>query len=94
MKITARTVLLSALLVVSPLTTQAATVGGDGGVTIWLSFDNSATGPIDIDDPVNVIDSTGAASCAPTDAGRAAVSEVASPGMKLLKVPRTLDVFM
>lgn len=75
---------ISALFTVALLTTvpeplQAATVGSDGGVTLWVSYDDSSSGPLDIDDTVDVTDATAGASCNPTNNARSANGAAASP---------------
>ena len=64
----------------APFTSEAATVGSDGGITLWVSYDNSNAGPLDIDDTVAIVQSTAGAGCAPTNIARSVAGAPNSPG--------------
>lgn len=61
----------------------AATVGSDGGITLWVSWDDlDGATPADIDDIITEADSIAdpdAYSCGPTNEGRSAVGAANSP---------------
>jgi von Willebrand factor type A domain len=60
---------------------EAATVASDGGITLWVSYDNSdALDGLDVDDIVAMVSSTSGASCTPTNDARAAEGAPNSPG--------------
>ena len=60
-----------ALALCNPST--AASVASDGGITLWISYDNSdAATPLDIDDTVGSGDPVGGFSCSATNSARAA----------------------
>lgn len=60
--------LSSTLLVAGPA--HSAVIGADGGITLWVSYDNVDAPGASVDDDVTQIDSTAAASCTPTNNAR------------------------
>ncbi|MFP6654011.1 MAG: hypothetical protein VCB25_00170, partial [Myxococcota bacterium] len=68
------------LLSGSPGGAQAATVASDGGLTLWVSWDNLDSPGADIDDNITEADLLpGGFSCNPTNTGRSAVGTGNSP---------------
>ncbi len=61
---------------------NAASVGADGGITLWVSYDDSgAASPLDIDDTVSSVASVpGGSSCGFTNDARTAIGAPDSPG--------------
>ena len=75
--------LLLVVALLAPHATFAATVGSDGGITLWVSWNNldDAT-PAEIDDIITEADSIAdpaAYGCGATNAGRSAVGVADSP---------------
>ncbi len=61
-------------------TADAAVIANDGGITLWVSYDNLDTVGADIDDPITEANSLpGGFSCDVTNAGRADVGSPNSP---------------
>jgi hypothetical protein len=75
LRLSASTAIIIALASPAP----AATVGSDGGVTLWISYDDSNSAGLDIDDTITVMNNTAGASCDPTNNARGAAGAPASP---------------
>ena len=59
---------------------QAATVGADGGITLWLSWDDPTSSGASIDSEISEADTVpGGSGCGVTNAARAAAGEPNSP---------------
>ena len=71
---------LLVFLVIAYDPAYSAIIAADGGITIWLSYDNLDSPGTRINDNVTQVDSTAAASCTPTNDARAAQGEPDSPG--------------
>src|SRR6187402_3462658 len=62
----------AALIFASSSLSHAATIGADGGITLYISYDNlDLPGGTSWNDNITQIDVTAAASCSPTNSARA-----------------------
>jgi hypothetical protein len=62
-------------------TSQAATIGADGGITLYISYDNlDVAGGTSWNNNITQIDTAVGASCGPTNLARAAEGAPSSPG--------------
>ncbi len=60
--------------------TNAAVIANDGGITLWVSYDNLDTTDADIDDVITEADELpGGFNCGPTNTGRSALGAPNSP---------------
>ena len=68
------------LIMAVSLDANALTVASDGGITIWLSWDDTGTPGTDIDTVITEANSlSGGSSCGPTNTGRSGVGAANSP---------------
>jgi von Willebrand factor type A domain len=73
------TILTVILFTIAP--TQAATIGADGGITLYISYDNlDLAGGTSWNDSITQINIAVGASCGPTNIARTAQGAPASPG--------------
>lgn len=70
--------LSSTLWIATPA--HSSIIGADGGITLWVSYDNVDAPGASVDDNVTQINSTAAASCTPTNNARSAQGAPDSPG--------------
>ncbi|WP_139204389.1 VWA domain-containing protein [Azotobacter beijerinckii] len=68
----------STLLIATPA--HSSIIGADGGITLWVSYDNVDAPGASVNDNVTQINSTAAASCTPTNNARSAQGAPDSPG--------------
>ena len=61
-------------------TAHSTVIGADGGITIWVSYDNLDALGTSIDDDVTQVDDTGSASCTFTNTARNSLGAPDSPG--------------
>jgi len=66
------------ILMVKPA--NSTVIAADGGITIWVSYDNTDSPGISVDDNVTQVNSTTAASCTATNNARAALGAANSVG--------------
>lgn len=74
------TALLLASIILAVNTAHSSIIGADGGITLWISYDNLDSLGTSIDDDVTQVDGTVTASCDFTNDARTAHGEANSPG--------------
>lgn len=72
--------LLGLVLALLPFAASAATIGADGGITLWLSWDDATSPGTSIDSVINETDAVmGGSTCDPTNAARNTAGAPNSP---------------